>query len=68
MTEYELLYFKDKKIDQLIFDPKENITAHELSLLMPLIISNHWRTQKGLIEKYENLPDKCKKHFRVTYK
>ena len=69
MTEYEKLYLdKKKKICRLAFDPQDDITAHELSLLIPMIVPSRWKTQDILNQQYEQLPNKCKRHIKVSYK
>ena len=70
MTEYEKIYYpeSDKKISTLSFSPQADITAYELSLLIPLIIPSHWKTQEHLLEQYKNLPKKCQRHITVNYK
>jgi len=70
MIEYEKIYYPEsgKEISTLSFLPQDDITAHELSLLIPLIIPSHWKTQEHLLEQYKRLPEKCKRHITVNYK
>jgi len=71
MTEYEKIHHPEsgKEISKLKFSLQDNITAHELALLMPLLIPNtSWKTQEYLNEQYKRLPKKCQRHITVNYK
>ena len=48
-----------------LFEPKEDITAHELAKLLVLIMPSRFR--KGEIgELVAALPDNCKRHVRLV--
>jgi hypothetical protein len=68
MNLYDKIFFnKHKKPIRYEFHPTEDITAYELSLLLPLIVKRVDRSIEDMTEKYQKFPDNVKKHIKVIY-
>jgi len=46
--------------------PKEDITTHELALIMPTFLAATTGDAFAVHEKIEALPEKCRRHFEHT--
>jgi hypothetical protein len=61
---YRKIFFSDGNTQSpLEFSPKEDITAYELSLLLPLIMRKY-RSFKDLKDKLDLMPDNIKRHLK----
>jgi hypothetical protein len=60
---YRKIYFPDGNTQQLYeFSPQEDITAYELSLLLPLF--NKKRSLKEVKDKLDLMPDNIWRHIK----
>jgi len=61
---YRKIFFKDGPTNYPFeFTPKEDITAYELALLLPLIMKKN-RSIKEIKQKLEMMPVEIKRHIK----
>lgn len=64
MKTYREIFFSDGVVSRYEFNPQKDITAYELSLLLPLMINKRSSTEK-VGEKLKLMPVEIMRHITV---
>jgi hypothetical protein len=66
MTYREIFFLKSEKVKQYQFNPQPDITAYELSLLLPITQPRYGRTLEDIGEKLSKMPIEIMRHINIV--